>query len=152
MRRVSFTAGLCFWSFLAGCGEKPSTLEEVNSTEVAFPNGTKILAEPVQKKMDMVRGLMFRDSLGAKSGMLFMYAKEDRIAFWTFQVRIPVDIIWMDHEHRVVELSLNTPPCPAQRSETCPSYGGHEKAQFVLEVNGGLAAKNQLKVGDMLDF
>jgi uncharacterized membrane protein (UPF0127 family) len=137
---------------LAACGEKPSTLEEVNSIEVLFPNGTKILAEPVQKRMDLTRGMMFRDSLGPKSGMLFMYGKEDRMPYWTFQVRIPLDIIWIDHHHRVVELSLNTPPCPSLQSQACPSYGGHEKAQFVLEVNAGVAAKNQLKVGDVLDF
>jgi uncharacterized membrane protein (UPF0127 family) len=150
MRSVSLTAGLVL--LLAGCGEKPSTLEEVNSIEIVLPNGTKILAEPVQKRMDMVRGMMFRNSLGPHSGMLFMYGKEDSMPYWTFQVRIPLDIIWVDHGHRVVELSLNTPPCTSLQSQACPSYGGHEKAQFVLEVNAGVAAKNQVKVGDVLDF
>lgn len=120
--------------------------------QVTLPNGTKILAEPVQKQADMMRGLMFRDSLGANRGMLFIYAKEDRVPYWTFQVRIPVDIVWMDHQHRVVDLTLNAPPCPSRQSDACPSYGGHEPAQFVLEVNAGVAAKSQVKIGDVLDF
>ena len=57
MRSVSLTALLVL--LLAGCGEKPSTLEEVNSIEILLPSGTKILAEPVQKRMDMMRGMMF---------------------------------------------------------------------------------------------
>ncbi|MGD1098134.1 MAG: DUF192 domain-containing protein, partial [Bryobacteraceae bacterium] len=126
MRTVSFTTGLLLPLLLAACGEKPSTMEEVDSTEVTLPNGTKILAEAVEKKADMMRGMMFRNSLGANRGMLFIYAKEDRIPYWTFQVRIPLDIIWMDHQHRVVDLSLNTPPCLVRQSDSCPSYGGRE--------------------------
>jgi uncharacterized membrane protein (UPF0127 family) len=152
MRIISYMTGLLLPLLLASCGEKASTMDEVDSIEVTLPNGTKILAEPVQKKADMIRGLMFRDSLGANRGMLFMYGKEDRMPYWTFQVRFPVDIIWINHQHRVVDLSLNTPPCLMRSSAACPDYGGHEPAQFVLEVNAGIAAKSQLKIGDVLDF
>ena len=134
------------------CGEKASTLVEVNSREITLPSGTKIFAEPVQQQKDMMRGMMFKDSLGANQGMLFIYAKEDRVPYWTFQVRMPLDIIWIDHQHRVVDLALNAQPCRSRQSDVCPTYGGHEPAQFVLEVNGGVAAKNQVKIGDALDF
>jgi uncharacterized protein len=152
MRTVSYTAGLLLPLLLASCGEKPSTMDEMDSMEVTLPNGTKILAEPIQKRAEMMRGLMSRNSLGANRGMLFMYGKEDRVPYWTYQVRFPVDIIWISHQHRVVDLSLNTPPCMSRTSDVCPAYGGHELAQFVLEVNAGIAAKSQLKIGDVLDF
>jgi uncharacterized membrane protein (UPF0127 family) len=69
-----------------------------------------------------------------------------------YQVRIPLDIIWMDHDRRIVEISANTPACLSRSAHECPSYGGHEKARYVLELAGGGAALYGLKVGDTLGF
>jgi hypothetical protein len=69
-----------------------------------------------------------------------------------YQVRIPLDIIWMDHQRRIVEISANTPACTSKSSHDCPSYGGHEKARYVLELAGGGAALYNLRVGDVLSF
>ena len=71
---------------------------------------------------------------------------------WTYQVKIPLDIIWMDHRRRVAEMSANTPPCTSTSARTCPNYGGHEKALYVLELAGGMAAKYGVQVGSILDF
>ena len=145
-------ASLILVVFLCGCGEKPSTMQDLASTEVIFPNRTKIMAETVQQQLDLMRGLMYRDSLDSNRGMLFVYRKEDLLPYWMYQTKIPLDIIWTDHGHRIVEISPNTPPCPSKRAQECPNYGGHQKAQFVLEVNSGIAARNGLKLGDLLDF
>jgi len=61
MRRAAFV----LTAFLCGCGEKPTTMRDLNAAEVTLPNGTKILAESMRDRVDMVRGLMFRDSLAA---------------------------------------------------------------------------------------
>ncbi len=68
-----------------------------------------------------------------------------------YQVRIPLDMIWMDSDHRIVEISADTPPCNTAR-DLCPTYGGHARAQFVLELAGGMAAKYGLKTGDRIEF
>jgi hypothetical protein len=69
-----------------------------------------------------------------------------------YQVKIPLDILWMDINHRIVEMSLDTPPCKATIASQCPNYGGVQKTQFVLEVGGGIAGKEGLKLGDVLEF
>jgi uncharacterized membrane protein (UPF0127 family) len=137
---------------LVDCGQKPTTLEDLNATEVIFPNGTKIMAETMLGQMEMLRGMMFRDSLAVTRGMLFIHSKEDKYSYWMYQTRIPLDIIWMDRQHQIVEISAATPPCPSKSAKECPTFGGNQKAMFVLEVNSGIAAKNGLGVGQILNF
>ncbi len=120
--------------------------------EVIFPNGTKILAEAARQEFELIRGLMYRDSLAANRGMVFFYPKEESHPHYMYHAKIPVDIIWMDRERHIVEMSPNTPPCTLPSARACPTYGGHQNSRYVLEVNAGVAAKNHLQLGDRLDF
>lgn len=99
----------------------------------------------------MMRGMMFRDSIAPDRGMLFVHGSPGKYPYWMYQVRIPLDIIWMDLSHRIVEISADTPPCKTQAA-ACPHYGGNEEAVFVLELGGGMAARYGLRVGDNLAF
>ncbi len=125
---------------------------DVNTTVVGFPNGTQITAEVKRQEYDLLRGMMYRDSLPPDRGMLFAHPSEDTFRYWMYQTRIPLDIIWLSRDHRIVEMSLDTPPCASEKASECANYGGNQKSQYVLEVNAGVAAKNGLKVGDFLDF
>lgn len=134
----------------AGC-TKPTSVEDYNSRQVTLPNGKVILAEQMIQSVDTARGMMFRDSLAPDRGMLFYHAQAGKYAYWMYQVRIPLDIIWMDDNGRIVEISADTPPCTTVASQ-CPNYGGHETARYVLELAGGMAKKYGLKIGDRLSF
>jgi uncharacterized membrane protein (UPF0127 family) len=135
-----------------GCGPKAATLDEYQTTVVTFPNGEHVRAEMMLKGADLLRGMMFRDSITADRGMLFYHSRADKYRYWMYQVRIPLDIIWMDRERRIVEISANTPPCKASESSQCPTYGGNFDSLYVLELGGGVAAKYGLRVGDTLRF
>ena len=111
------------------------------------------MQNPVEiQDIELMRGLMFRDSLAKDRGMLFLHNKMGRYPYWMFQVRIPLDIIWMDHDHHIVEMSLKTPLCPSKSARECPNYGGNFKSRFVLEVNAGVVEANHLMVGQELVF
>lgn len=137
---------------LCACGTKPTEVRDLNLTEVTFPNGKTVAAETMLREIDQARGMMFRDSLAPDRGMLFVHPADANYAYWMYQCRIPLDIIWMSHERRIVEISANTPPCPSKSARECPTFGGHEKARYVLELVGGGAAMYGLKVGDTLSF
>jgi uncharacterized protein len=137
---------------LGGCSSKTSEIDGLNTTEITFPSGKTVIAETMVNTIDQMRGMMFRDSLAKDRGMLFINTKEENVPYWMYQVRIPLDIIWMDHERRIVEMSVNTPPCPSKSAHECPGYGGHEKARYVLELAGGGAEMYGLHVGDTLSF
>lgn len=141
------------FALLVSCSEKKTvTMDEFTGRVVTLPNGTEILAEVMMHPTDMMRGMMFRDSLPEGRGMLFVHRTPGQHSYWMYQVRIPLDIIWLDGNKNVVEMSPDTPPCKARSSRDCPSYGGNQNAQFVLELPGGSIAKHGIKLGDRLSF
>ena len=137
--------------FAAGCSS-PTVTDEIGLTQITFPNGVRINAETMSDEVELIKGLMYRDSLPQGRGMLFIHPDEDIFHYWMYQTKMPLDIIWMDHDRRIVEMSLNTPPCKSKSPRDCTNYGGNFKSKYALEVNAGVASKNGLKVGETLDF
>jgi uncharacterized protein len=133
------------------CGSNTMGPDDLHMRTVKLPNGQEIRAEAEIDPVDMQKGMMFRDSIARGHGMLFIHDKPGFYQYWMYQVRIPLDIIWMDSNHRVVEISADTPPCQTKASE-CPKYGGHQQARFALELGGGEARRLGIRVGDTLDF
>ena len=133
------------------CSEKPATLETFNTRLVTLPDGFEIRAEVMVHQQDMMRGMMFRDSLAPDRGMLFIHGEPGRYTYFMFQVRIPLDIIWMNQNRTIVEMSPNTPPCKTRASE-CPVYGGRQDALYVLELQAGSIERHRLREGQQLSF
>ena len=140
----------CLALLLAGCGSR-STLEDLMTRDVTLPGGHVIKAETAVDTRDMLRGLMFRTSLAPDHGMLFVHPKAGRYSYWMYETHIPLDMIWMDENHQVVEIVQNAEPCKTAASK-CAHYGGHEDARFVLELNGGQARKYGLKSGETIQW
>jgi uncharacterized membrane protein (UPF0127 family) len=90
---------------------------------------------------------MYRESLPEKTGMLFLFPDNAPHGFWMKNTMIPLDMIWMDESGRVVYVSANTPPCKA---DPCPVYGPEGPARMVLEIAGGMAARENVTVGSTL--
>jgi uncharacterized membrane protein (UPF0127 family) len=136
---------------LLACGSGASPVEELNLHAVTLPDGSTIKSEVMMRPEDMARGMMFRDSLAPDRGMLFIHAQPGNYPYWMFQCKIALDILWLDENKRIVEISPNTPPCPGPEP-ACPNYGGKVPSRYVLEMAAGSAARHNLKVGDRLDF
>ena len=154
MRLRTFSAFLVCALF-ASCGnegEKTATLEDLYARKVKLPDGTVYTAEVVTTKFDMTRGMMFRDKLPADRGMLFVHGGLGKYPYWTYQVRIPLDIIWLNQNKLITEISANTPFCAESSSQKCPNYGGNKMSLYVLELNAGQAALHKLNLGDRIDF
>src|SRR5579862_2542374 len=93
-----------------GCSS-PGVTDELGLTQVIFPNGARINAETMRDEVELIKGLMYRESLPQNRGMLFIHPEEDIFHYWMYQTKMPLDIIWMDHDRQIVEMSLDTPPC-----------------------------------------
>ena len=141
-------------ALLTGCASDGGVTseEDLRTRPVVLPGGQKVKVEVLVKPEDTMRGMMFRDSLAPDRGMLFINLTPGNYKFWMYQVRIPLDIIWMNMQHKVVEISANTPPCPSKSAKLCPGYGGTEKSIFVLELAGGSVARYHIRVGDIVQF
>ena len=91
------------------------------------------------------RGLMYRRFMPADRGMLFDFAKPQTITMWMKNTYIPLDMVFMNRAGDVTSIAADAEPL----SERIISSGG--PAFAVLEINGGLAAKLGIAVGDKVD-
>ena len=151
--KLAAAAAIGVLVLLNGCGGGSTEgLKSLNRRDVKLPDGQIIAAETAIAPEELQRGLMFRESLAPDRGMLFVHDQVGQYPYWMYQCKISLDMIWMDRDHRIVEIAANVPPCPPGPPEKCPNYGGHEPAMFVLELAAGQAAKHGLKNGQVIDF
>ncbi len=104
-------------------------------------------AELASTDLEKARGLMFRTEMGADEGMLFDYSDNPHVlSFWMKNTVIPLDIIFIDAERRVINVGANAVPY----SEVPVVADGIGIA--VLELNGGRAAELGIGPGTQLDW
>lgn len=153
----SALAALVLLAGLAAWGCSPSTQTgrpgaALATMPVTMPDRAVIQAELALTPAQQAQGLMFRTELAPDRGMLFVDQGMMPRSFWMYQTLIPLDIIWMDNQRRIVDISENTPPCPPELGRDCPNYGGEVPSQYVLELAAGQIAARGLKIGDVLNF
>lgn len=103
--------------------------------------------EVVSKLEDMERGLMYRASLAANNGMLFVFNTESKQQFWMKNMHFNLDMLWIDADKKIVYISHDVPACT---NDPCPIYAPDVMSQYVLEVNTGYTNAHQWKPGDIL--
>ncbi len=113
-----------------------------------FPSGTEFTLEIAATPRERMVGYMYREKVGKNEGMLFLFDATDRHGIWMKNCRVPLDIIWLDEQFRVLEIAENAQPCPAEGA--CPSMEPMVAARYVLEIAGGRAAEEKLARGDVL--
>jgi uncharacterized membrane protein (UPF0127 family) len=86
-------------------------------------------------------GLMARNHLAASAGMLFVYQAPEHAFYWMKNTLIPLDIVFADQTGRVTVVHPDAIP-----GDLTPIDGG-EGVQYVLEINGGLAARMGIAPG-----
>ena len=109
--------------------------------------GKRYYVQIADEPQERQQGLMFVDAMPDNEGMLFIFRTMEPRAFWMLNTRIPLDILYLDDELRIVAWSLDTPPC---RTRNCPNYPSGRPAQYVLEVNGGEMEKLGVEIGDLV--
>ena len=91
-------------------------------------------------------GLQYRRELAPDRGMIFLFPAETEQTFWMKNTPIPLDMIFIDHERKIVGIVEQTVPFSLDaRSVGKPS-------QFVLEINGGLTKRYGIQAGDRVRF
>ena len=95
---------------------------------------------------EQAKGLMFRTQIGDDEGMIFLRNPPDYAAFWMRNTVIPLDIVFIGLDHKIMNIAANAVPY----DETPLPAAGLTLAVF--EINGGLAAKLGIKPGDKVDW
>ena len=116
---------------------------------VILADGAAIQVELAIDEATRTQGLMYRDHLADDRGMLFFFPESGDYAFWMKNTLIPLDMVWIDDQRRIVHVEANVPPCKA---DPCPNYPPNAKAKYVLELAAGVAGKHHLGNGQTLRF
>jgi uncharacterized membrane protein (UPF0127 family) len=88
-------------------------------------------------------GLMYRDSLGADAGMVFVYPDEAIRRFWMKDTRIPLSIAFLDSAGVVVHVADMRPLTEQTTSSMLP-------ARYAVEANVGWFAAHDVKPGTQI--
>lgn len=112
--------------------------------------GKRFTVEVADDDAKRARGLMFRDELAEGHGMIFLHEQEEPQSYWMKNTRIPLDILYFDHDRKLVSMQQGVPPCSL--GDRCPPFASEGPALYVLELNAGVADSLQVKPGDTLTF
>ena len=92
-------------------------------------------------------GLQYRESLGKNSGMLFIFESESNHTFWMYNTYIPLDIIFLNRDRKIVHIAKNTTPLS---TETINPQ--NNTILYAIEVNAGTSDRLGLQIGDRVSF
>jgi uncharacterized membrane protein (UPF0127 family) len=143
-----FALGLLAVVLGAACGGGNDVPNDV-PTVVLRPEGQQevlVRVELARTGEEKSRGLMFREHLEADAGMLFLYENETIRQFWMRNTLIPLDMLFISSDNRVVGIVENAEP----QTDTLREVA--QPSQYVLEVNGGFSAEHGITAGTPVEF
>ena len=105
--------------------------------------GHTIRVELADTPAKIQRGLMYRESLGQDSGMLFVYPAKKHLKFWMKDTSIPLSLAYIGNDCRILEIRQLQPHSTDTTRSNSP-------ARLVLEMNQGWFDRNQVEVGDTI--
>ncbi|HET9835608.1 MAG TPA: DUF192 domain-containing protein [Rhodanobacteraceae bacterium] len=149
MRRSLAVLSLFTLASMSACASLPPAENAGSNAPAVVLHGHRISVEIAADDASRAHGLMDRTSMPADHGMLFVFPNSAVQTFWMKDTLIPLDMLFLDAHRKVVTVQANVPPCT---SAPCPIYPSTQPARYVLELNGGAAAKLGTRVGDIATF
>lgn len=98
----------------------------------------ELAATPDQQE----RGLMFRTSVPAGTGMIFPMSPPRPATFWMKNTLVPLDMIFIRFDGTIARVAAMTKP------QSLDLVDSGEPVAAVLEIAGGAAAKQGIAKGD----
>jgi len=87
------------------------------------------------------RGLMFRQSMGENSGMLFIFPQPGRHGMWMMNTDIPLSVAFVDEKGVILNIADMMP-------RTATAHRSAGAAKYAIEMNLGWFAARNVKPGE----
>lgn len=149
--RIHLTVWLALCSvialFVVGCRAKPLR-DGLKEVVFVAPDGSergRFYLEVAESEPLRQKGLMFRDSLPEKGGMLFIFESVAPRTFWMKNTKIPLDMIFIGEDRSVQGIVAEVPPMNEQ-----PRSVPHIQSRYVVELGAGVAGEHGIRVGDVV--
>ncbi len=129
---------------------------ELPKIEACFVNsasesGVTVTLEVAREPAERRKGLMGRESLAQRHGMLFIYPElnQPERGFWMYKTLMPLDIAYLGSNGQIASIRTMS-PCPADNGYDCPNYPAGVPFMFAVEMREGFYSDHNLAVGDRL--
>ena len=140
MRLLSFKLIILFFYFPFNKQLKSQNFALISSH--SFSNLIVITALDDKSKK---QGLMGVKELDGYNGILFIYDKPKKVNIWMYNTFIPLDIIFIDEQKKIVSIEKGSP-------SNVKIISSRVKVIAVLEIPFGCANNLNLKPGDILKW
>ena len=148
--RGRFLRCLCIVAalFLAfsSCASKKAVTDSPNpklSTATLRVGGGEVVAEVARSETERERGLMWRKSLEDGKGMIFIFDKDDRLAFWMKNTLIPLSLAYIASDGTIRQIVDLEP-------QSLASIQAERSVRYALEMPRGWFERAGVRVGDLV--
>lgn len=91
------------------------------------------------------KGLMNRGTLGADSGMIFVWDSPIRTGFWMKDTPLPLSIAFIDGEGTIIDIQ-------EMEAQSLNQHAPGKPYMYAVEASRGYYAQHGIKPGDMADI
>jgi uncharacterized protein len=102
--------------------------------------------EIVQKDIEVMQGLKYRDAMAEDQAMLFIFEHIDYHSFWMQDTYLSLDMIFIDQNNRIIYIEKDT--TPFSEEQILPD----QPNKYVLEVLAGTTDKFEIIETDVVSW
>ncbi|WP_158974109.1 DUF192 domain-containing protein [Cellulophaga sp. L1A9] len=158
MKTVSIISILFLLCFFTSC--KDEAKEVIKTPAITFTKEGELIIykaktdsiiatfdiEIAETDYETETGLMYRKTMKAEQGMLFVFPDVAMHSFYMKNTEIPLDIIYIDENLKIASFQENAIPFNEE------GLSSQVPIKYVLETNAGLAEKYLLEVKDSVVY
>lgn len=97
------------------------------------------------------RGLMYRTSVAPHTGMIFVFDRDDTVAFWMKNTLVPLDMIFVAADGTVRRVFADVPVVARTLPDEKIPFE-RARGKYVIELGAGEAVRDGVAAGVTLDL
>ena len=121
------------------------------SYKAVFEIGATVRLESAESDFQQSLGMMQREALPRKRGMMFPQAKAQKKSVYMFNCLAPLDLLFLN-DGEIVDLSAKTPICTSADPDECPLYESSRPFDNWIELRSGSIDRWGLSIGSQVDL
>ncbi|CAG2148950.1 hypothetical protein D3C87_1190360 [compost metagenome] len=134
--KILLAAGAAALTSLASLAQAQAALPVISLTAGMYAIQAEVAASPEARE----RGLMYRKTMPANAGMLFVFDEKAGHCFWMKNTNLPLSIAFLADDGSIVNIE---DMAPQSEDNHCPRAA----VRYALEMNKGWFAQKGIKPG-----
>ena len=119
--------------------------------KAVFERGDVVRIESAESNFQQSLGMMQREALPKKRGMMFPQSKVQKRSIYMFNCLAPLDILFLNND-RIVSLAAEMPICTSTDADDCPLYEPSQPFDNWIELRSGSISRFGLSIGSQVDL